>query len=77
MKVYNNETEKMMLEQESKEIQKKEIEKKRKEREQQSKVKTWGSFKRRGLNLIERKGKCGSCTNSKVHLVRQSRRYIY
>ena len=72
MKIYNKKTEKIRLEQKRKDIQKKEIEKKGQEREQQSKVKTWGSFKIRGLNT-----KCGSCANSKVHHVRQSTMYIY
>ena len=77
MEVYNNKTGKIRLEQEAKEIQKEIEKKKRQEREQKSKVKTWGSFKRRTLNTRGRKVKCGSCTNFKVHHVRQSTRYIY
>ena len=78
MKIYNNKTEKIRLEQKENETQKKEIQKKRQEREQQSKVKTWGAggFKRRGLNTRGRKLKCRSSTNLKVHHVRQSTRYI-
>ena len=40
MKIYNNKTGKIRLEQKENETQKKEIQKKRQEREQQSKVKT-------------------------------------
>ena len=79
MKIYNNKTEKITLEQKENETQKKELEKKRQEREQQSNVKTWGEggegFKR-GLNTRRRKEKYRSSTNLKVHHVRQSTRYI-
>ena len=46
MKIYNNKTEKITLEQKENETQKKELEKKRQEREQQSNVKTWGKGER-------------------------------
>ena len=70
MKIYDKKTEKIRLEQKEKEIQKKEI-KKETRREQQSQVKTWGSFKRIGLNTRGRK------VNSKVLYIRQSTRYIH